>query len=72
MATADLWVHNAENYCVSFFNQVIFIFHLRGGEIKKSFFLGLPIDHNNPFYLRPTKHYAAADDDDYNYTHRAL
>ena len=33
-ATADLWVYNAENFCVSFFNQVTSIFHLRGGKIK--------------------------------------
>ena len=38
VATADLWVYNAENLCVSFFYQVTSIFHLRGGEIKKSFF----------------------------------
>ena len=43
VATADLWVYNAENFCVSFFNQVTSIFHLRGGKIKKKFFLGLPI-----------------------------
>ena len=42
VATADLWVYNAENLCVSFFNQVASIFHLEGEEIKKSF-LGLPI-----------------------------
>ena len=38
VATADLWVYNAENFCVSFFNQVTSIFHLRGGKIRKSFF----------------------------------
>ena len=38
VARADLWVYNAENFCVSFFTQVTFIFHLRGGEIKKKFF----------------------------------
>ena len=38
VATADLWVYNAEIFCVSFFNQVTSIFHLRGGEIKKKFF----------------------------------
>ena len=37
-ATADLWVYNAENVCVSFFYKVTSIFHLRGGEIKKKFF----------------------------------
>ena len=37
VATADLWVYNAENFCVSFFNQVTSIFHLRGGKIKKKF-----------------------------------
>ena len=37
MATADLWVYNAE-ICVSFFNQVTCIFYLRGGKIKKRFF----------------------------------
>ena len=42
VASADLWVYNAENLCVSFFYQVTSIFHLRGGEIKKKFFLGLP------------------------------
>ena len=42
MATTDLWVYNAENLCVSFFYQVTFIFHLRGGKIQKKFFLGLP------------------------------
>ena len=35
VATADLWVYNAENFCVSFFNQVTSIFHLRGGKMKK-------------------------------------
>ena len=45
MATADLWVYNAENLCVSFFYQVTFIFHLRGGKIQKKFFLGLPTVH---------------------------
>ena len=39
VATADLWVSNAEHFCVSFFNQVTSIFHLwGGGESKKSFF----------------------------------
>ena len=38
VATADLLVYNAEILCVSFFNQVTSIFHLRGGKIKKSFF----------------------------------
>ena len=38
VATADLWVYNAENLCVLFFNQVISIFHLQGGKIKKKFF----------------------------------
>ena len=42
VATTDLWVYNAENLCVSFFYQVTSIFHLRGGEIKKKFFLGTP------------------------------
>ena len=42
VATADLRVYNAENFCVSFFNQVAPIFHLREGKIKKKFFLGLP------------------------------
>ena len=42
VATADLWVYNAENFCVSFFNQVASTFHLRGGKIKKNVFLGLP------------------------------
>ena len=46
VATADLWVYNAENFCVSFFNQVTSIFHLRGGKIKKKVFLGLPNVHN--------------------------
>ena len=40
MARADLWVYNAENFCVSFFYQVTSIFHLRRGGIKKNF--GLP------------------------------
>ena len=43
VATADLWVYNAENFCVSFFNQVTSIFHLRG-EKKKIW--GLPNVHN--------------------------
>ena len=38
MARADLWVYNAENFCVSVFNQVSPIFHLRGGKIKKKVF----------------------------------
>ena len=38
VATADLWVYNAENCCVSFSYQVTSIFHLRGGKIKKKFF----------------------------------
>ena len=41
MATADLWVFNAEIFGVSFFSQVTFIFHLRGGENEKNG--GLPI-----------------------------
>ena len=45
VATADLWNYNAENFCVLFFNQVIFIFHIWGGKIKK-FFLGLTNVHN--------------------------
>ena len=46
MAGADVWVYNAEIFCVSFFNQVAFIFHLRGGagESKKVFF-GLHNDY---------------------------
>ena len=49
VAIADLWVYNAENFCVSFFNQVTSIFHLRvtRGENKKKFFLGLPIVHGD-------------------------
>ena len=49
VATADLWVYNAENFCVSSFNQVTSliahacIFHLRVGKIQKKFFWGLPI-----------------------------
>ena len=39
VAGADLWVYNAENLCVSFFNQVASIFHLEGGGgNKKKFF----------------------------------
>ena len=38
VATADLWVYNAEHLCVSFFYQVASIRHLGGGKIKKSFF----------------------------------
>ena len=34
VAGTDLWVYNAENLSVSFFNQVASIFHL-GGENKK-------------------------------------
>ena len=41
VAGADLWVYNAENLCVSIFNQVASIFHLRGGKIKKQVSLGL-------------------------------
>ena len=41
VATADLWFSNAENFYVSFFNQVTSISHLPGGKSKKSF-LGLP------------------------------
>ena len=40
VAGTDLWVYNAENLCVSFFNQVASIFCLLGKEIKKK--LGLP------------------------------
>ena len=46
MAGTDIWVYNAENFCVSVFNQVSPIFHLRGGKIKKKVFLGLPNVHN--------------------------
>ena len=46
VATTDLWVYNAENFCVSFFYHVTFIFHLRGGKIKKKVFLGLPSMYN--------------------------
>ena len=48
VATADVLVYNAEKILslfflyFSFFNQVTSIFHLRGGEIKKKVFLGLP------------------------------
>ena len=55
-----------------FLTKLYSFFTYEGWKSKKSFFLGLPIDHNNPFYLRPTKHYAAAADDDNDYTHRAL
>ena len=34
VAGADLWVYNADNLCVSFFNQVASIFHLGGGKKK--------------------------------------
>ena len=40
VARADLWVYNAKNFCVSFFNQVASIFHFGEGKIKKCF-LGL-------------------------------
>ena len=40
IVTMKNWVYNAENFCVSFFNQVASIFHLRGGEIKKKSFFG--------------------------------
>ena len=40
VATADLWVYDAENLCVSFFYQVTSVFHLRGGKIKKRVFFG--------------------------------
>ena len=33
-------LYNAENFCVSFFNQVTSIFHLWGRKIKKKFFFG--------------------------------
>ena len=55
VAGADLWVYNAENLVVSFFNQVASIFHL--GEEKK---LSLPNTYkfflsksrlNDRFYL---------------------
>ena len=44
VATADLWVYNAEKFLslifiFFIFNQVTSIFHLRGGEIKKEVFL---------------------------------
>ena len=39
VAGVDLWVYNAENFCVLFFNQVASIFHLGGGG---KVFLGLP------------------------------
>ena len=42
VATADLWVYNAEKKIGSFFNKVTSIFHLQGGKIKNEFFLGLP------------------------------
>ena len=35
VARTDLWVYNAENLCVSFFNQVASIFYLGGGKIKR-------------------------------------
>ena len=38
VATADLWVYNAKNLCVSFFYHVTSIFHLRGGKRKEKFF----------------------------------
>ena len=40
VARADLLVYNAENFCVSIFNQVASIFHFGEGKIKKCF-LGL-------------------------------
>ena len=45
MATADLWVFNAEIVGVSFFSQVTSIFHLRGGENQKkigAYLLSIP------------------------------
>ena len=45
MATAGLWVYNAENLCVSFFNRVVSKFHLEGGGNKKKLSLGLPITY---------------------------
>ena len=56
MATTDLWVYNAENLCVSFFYQVTFIFHLRGGKNKKKKF-GLTYGHPiNPSHLGHSGH----------------
>ena len=36
MARTDLWVYNAENLCVSFFNQVASIFHLACTSLQLS------------------------------------
>ena len=38
VAGTDLWVYNAENLCVSFFNQVASIFHF-GGETKLAYLM---------------------------------
>ena len=43
VATANLWVYNAENFCVSFFNQFASIFTYEGGKSKKKFLAYLMI-----------------------------
>ena len=58
VAGVDLWVYNAEIFCVSFLNQVASIFHLRGGEIKNKFFLAHLSVYNVGemfFFLPPRK-----------------
>ena len=46
MAGADLWVYNAENFCVSRFDQVASIF--QGGEIKNYFGPTFSLAHLEP------------------------
>ena len=52
MATADLWVYNAENLCVSFFYQVASLFTYEGGGEIKKVVLGLPNEEGPPDFAK--------------------
>ena len=59
VATVDLWVYDSEIFCVSLFNQVTSIFHLRGGKIKKKFFwayVSVEWPISQPEYNGPLQH----------------
>ena len=46
VTTADLWVYNAENFCVTFFTKLHPFFAYEGGKSKKSFFWAYLLDNS--------------------------
>ena len=67
MACADLWVYNAENFCVSCFDQVASIFHLGGGNKKN--YLGPTF---SPAHLEPELELFGVDVDNDDFSHHHL